>query len=123
MHAIFLPPGLRWVLLVLVATLKLVAPLIHAHAHGVSADGHAHLHWKGMAAGAAAVTAPEADNPAISVPTEFKRDVWDFDVALPALWVSVSLVLFLLARVAVPGAPARGRPRHLFPRAQAPPAA
>ena len=88
---------LKFLVVLLVASLQCFAPLIHAHTHGVPANHDIHMHGDeaGMIVDGApsfhVVGAEQHHGPAIGVAKEFKRDYTlpSFDV--PALGRLVAL--------------------------------
>ena len=112
----------------LLALLQCFVPLLHAHAGGLDAGGEAHIHLDalhvGVAHGIAELRVDPSAAPAVSAPSEFKRDPFfsgdDLLVAvniLPQPAMPAAVRLHLAPAAYVPGF------HKLTPPAQAPPAA
>lgn len=127
----------RFLVLFLLALLQCFAPLLHAHAHGISVEGKVHIHGEGEVPVLASpihehpalpsFMADHDEAPVIAMAQEFRQDstIALSDVPQPAL--TLSSPEFSLARP-LPVEPAclvspGGRCSYLSPFSQAPPSA
>lgn len=122
----------RFLVLILLSLLQCFAPLLHAHAHGVSVTGKVHLHGEGEARLPAhdhpelpSFTADRDEAPVIAMAQEFRHDNAMVLSGDPQTAVPLSFQEFSLTRP-LPLGPARlvfagGRCSYLSPFPQAPP--
>lgn len=124
----------RFFLLVLLALLQCLAPLLHAHTHGIPATAGVHLHdldglyaFDGMASDTLSLAAQRDHAPVIAMARELRQDcaielAGADQPAAPAHWLKPSFGVPLPAvpfSVSSPG----GRCRYSHPFSQAPPSA
>lgn len=125
-----MPIRLRhYFLILLLALLQCLTPLLHAHAGGLHASSHVHLHVSGLTVQQPA-HGPEfsvdlSELPAVCAASEYKRDsASEEDVSLPPAVVG-RVAPPLAPAVAVVSLPPLSFPASLYfgpPPSQAPPA-
>jgi hypothetical protein len=74
----------RFIVLILLALLQCFAPLLHAHAHGISVEGKVHMHGEGEApvlassiheySGLPSFVADRDESPVIAMAQEYRHD-------------------------------------------------
>lgn len=125
----------RYFVLVFLALLQCFAPLLHAHAHGISVEGKVHIHGEGKAhvqsllehehPGIPSFTVDRDEAPVIAMAQEFRHEIIMALSDAPQLAVKVSFLEFSPARPArvepVCLAPPGGQCSYLSPFSQAPP--
>ncbi|PWB58071.1 MAG: hypothetical protein C3F18_03065 [Nitrosomonadales bacterium] len=127
----------RFLVLFLLALLQCFAPLLHAHAHGISVEGKVHMHGEGEAPLLASPVhehpafqsfmADRDEAPVIAMAQEFRQDSTIALSGDPQPVLTVSSPEFSAVRP-VPAGPAclvspGGRCSYLSPFSQAPPSA
>ncbi|MDO9190284.1 MAG: hypothetical protein Q8K43_00265 [Sulfurimicrobium sp.] len=125
----------RFFVLFLMALLQCFAPLLHAHAHGVSVEGKVHMHGEGKAAMLASLhrehpelpsfVAERDEAPVIAMAQEFRHDSSIAlsdppQLALPVSFLEFSLVRPVQAEPVCTASP-EDRCSYLSPFPQAPP--
>ncbi len=125
----------RIFVLFLMTLLQCFAPLLHAHAHGISVEGKVHMHGGGQAPMLASLhhehpelpsfVADRDEAPVIAMAQEFRHDSSIFlsDPSQPTLTKSIPEFSIVRSDPVVPACVASrgGHFRHFLPFPQAPP--
>ena len=125
----------RFLVLAFLALLQCFAPLLHAHAHGISVEGKVHMHGEGKAhvqsllehehPGLPSFTADRDEAPVIAMAQEFRHEIIIALSNAPQPAIAMSVLEILPARPfraePVCLAPPGGHCSYLSPFSQAPP--